>query len=245
MLGSSGRHTRRANSVAPDPGAAGDSGASDPLAERIERVEAWYAERGRPAIFKLTEAADPPGLDEALAARGYTTDGETLGMTIDLDDALAAAGAAGPADVVSNVFAGRLDEDWFAASCALSRIAPARRADYRAILVRCLESQRAVLFGAIEREGAVASVAIGSVVEDVVSLVAVATADAHRGERLAESVLRSILFAARERGAERAILNVEAPNQPARRLYERMGFLERYRYWYRERAPGATPATPR
>ena len=40
---------------------------------------------------------------------------------------------------------------------------------------------------------------------------------------------------AREHGARTALLNVEAPNQPARRLYDRMGFEEHYRYWYRER----------
>lgn len=66
------------------------------------------------------------------------------------------------------------------------------------------------------------------------SLAAVSTADEARGQRLAESLLRTLLFAAREHGASTALLNVEAQNSSARRLYERLGFAERYRYWYRK-----------
>ncbi len=232
MLGSSGRHTRRANSVAPEPGGGGD------LDVRLDRAEAWYAARGRPAIFKLTSAAAPPELDEALAARGYTTDGETLGMTVSIKHVVTSEPSFAAQGAVTDLFSGRIDERWFNASCVLSGIGAAQHADYRAILERCVESQTAALFCSVEREGAIVSVAMGSVVEDAVSLVAVATADAQRGKGLAESVLRAILFAAREHGADRGLLNVEAPNQSARRLYERMGFVERYRYWYRE-APAA------
>ncbi|MCR9098184.1 MAG: GNAT family N-acetyltransferase [bacterium] len=167
-------------------------------------------------------------------------------MTVAIEDVLARSPASPSPDTVTELFAGRLDDRWLDASCRLSGIADARRGDYRAILERCLATQKAVLFGRTERAGAVVSIAMGSVVEDAVSLVAVATVPSSRGQRLAESVLRTILFAAREHDAEFALLNVEAPNQPARRLYERMGFAERYRYWYRERSAGAVSrGTPR
>ena len=209
------------------------------LEARIDEVEAWYGARGLSPVFKLTAAADPPELEASLAARGYATDGESLGMTVALDETLARAPAPPFSDTVTELFAGRLDDHWFDASCRLSGIADERRGDYLAILERCLATQKAVLFGRTERAGEIVSIAMGSVVEDAVSLVAVATAASSRGHRLAESVLRTILFAAREHDAEFALLNVEASNQPARRLYERMGFEERYRYWYRERSAGA------
>ena len=209
------------------------------LEARIDEVEAWYGARGLSPVFKLTAAADPPELEASLAARGYATDGESLGMTVALEEALERAPARPIPGTVTELFAGRIDDRWFEASCRLSGIADARRADYRAILDRCLETQPAVLFGWTERAGEVVSIAMGSVVEETVSLVAVATEPASRGLRLAESVLRTILFAAREHDARFALLNVEAPNRPARRLYERMGFEERYRYWYRERSAGA------
>ncbi len=58
-----------------------------------------------------------------------------------------------------------------------------------------------------------------------------------RGQRLAERVLRGILGAAGERGTRLALLSVELENTSARRLYERIGCVERYRYWYREQPP--------
>src|SRR3954449_9713788 len=60
--------TGRANSVWPN----GDG--TMPLAEKIERAEAWYRERGLATLFQLTEAA-PAGLEEALVARGYEARG--------------------------------------------------------------------------------------------------------------------------------------------------------------------------
>src|ERR1700744_3316849 len=57
--------TGRANSVLPNaPGTL-------PVAEKIERAEEGYAERGLPVRFQLTAAALPEGLDDTLAARGY------------------------------------------------------------------------------------------------------------------------------------------------------------------------------
>jgi ribosomal protein S18 acetylase RimI-like enzyme len=43
--------------------------------------------------------------------------------------------------------------------------------------------------------------------------------------------------AAWELGARHAYLQVQAGNEPARRLYRPFGFEERYMYWYRGR-PG-------
>lgn len=201
---------------------------------RIDDVESWYRTRGLAPVFKLTVAADPPALDPALAARGYTTDGETHVMTAKIDDVLTPVAPRRAGRDRIEIVAGRLDPAWLEASRELSAIPHEERADHRAILERCLETQRAVLFGSVERDGRIVSVAMGGVVEDAVSLVGVATHPAFRGERLAASNLRAILFAARELEAERALLGVEASNRSARRLYARLGFVDRYRYWYRE-----------
>ena len=50
------------------------------LEPAIAEAEAWYAARGLPACFQLTEAAAPPGLDAALAERGYARESESLVM---------------------------------------------------------------------------------------------------------------------------------------------------------------------
>ncbi len=234
--GASGGYTRRANSVVPERFTGPD------LDRAIDHVEAWYAARGRPCVFKLTAASEPAGLDAALAARGYARDGSTLVMEAEIEAALAAParpprgpdghGLAGAA--IGEVIADRVDPGWLAASCAISEVAPARRPDYRAILERLVATVDVALFGDRRVAGRIESVALGSLVGRTLMLAQVATRSAARGEGLAEQTIRSILFAARERGVERALLSVEAGNAPARRLCDRLTFLERYRYVYRQ-----------
>jgi GNAT superfamily N-acetyltransferase len=57
-----------------------------------------------------------------------------------------------------------------------------------------------------------------------------------RGRGLGEAIMRTLLEAAVESGASRAYLQVVAGNAPAERLYDKLGFREAYRYWYRRRA---------
>jgi GNAT superfamily N-acetyltransferase len=42
---------------------------------------------------------------------------------------------------------------------------------------------------------------------------------------------------AQENGARHAYLGVVELNSPARRLYDKLGFREAYRYWYRVPKP--------
>jgi GNAT superfamily N-acetyltransferase len=58
-----------------------------------------------------------------------------------------------------------------------------------------------------------------------------------RGQGLGEAIVGSILDRAATMGAARAYLQVVAGNRPAEGLYEKLGFREAYRYWYRARNP--------
>lgn len=58
--------------------------------------------------------------------------------------------------------------------------------------------------------------------------------ESYRGQRLADRILRAIFEGAREHDVTRGLLSVEAGNAPAHTLSARLGFRERYRYWYRE-----------
>ena len=71
-------YTRRANSVHPL-----ERGRSDLLA-KIEEAERLYAEHDLPTIFKLTAESLPPGLEHALAERGYREEARTSVRVADL-----------------------------------------------------------------------------------------------------------------------------------------------------------------
>ena len=61
------------------------------------------------------------------------------------------------------------------------------------------------------------------------------TAEAARGCGHATQLVASLLKRAMLAGAQRACLQVGAGNDGARRLYQRLGFADRYAYWYRAR----------
>jgi ribosomal protein S18 acetylase RimI-like enzyme len=71
--------------------------------------------------------------------------------------------------------------------------------------------------------------------DDCAGLFDIVTDEAERRQGHARMVVASLLAQARELGARHAYLQVQADNEPARRLYRQFGFEERYLYWYRGR----------
>jgi GNAT superfamily N-acetyltransferase len=69
--------------------------------------------------------------------------------------------------------------------------------------------------------------------DDCVGVFDVVTKAAHRGRGLASALIGKALADASNTGARSAYLQVMATN-PARRVYERLGFATAYEYWYRE-----------
>ncbi len=61
-----------------------------------------------------------------------------------------------------------------------------------------------------------------------------------RRQGLAIALVTALLDAGKGRGARWAYLQVTEANVAARRLYERFGFRELYRYWYRQRPAADT-----
>ena len=191
-----------------------------PMEEAIAAAEAWYAERGLPPRFKLTEGcANPTQLAERLAELGYLPSVATLTMTGPL------AGEADPGVEVSErvgpgfraVFAdGVFGEpgDALERLEALDRI-PAPRG-----------------YALVRIDGAPAAIGACAVEGEWAGLMAMRTSPAHRRLGLARRVFRSLCAFGREAGARRAYLQVEEDNSSAVRLYESEGFVNQYAYRY-------------
>ena len=196
----------------------GEPGASPE--DAIDAVEAWYGARGLPATFKLVEGlASHAGLSERLRARAYAARTETLTMTGPLagdgDGAVVIEGEPGEAfrvvfaDAAFGI-AADAQERWD----ALARM-PAPRA-----------------YARIEVEGAPAAIGTVAAEGDWAGVFAMRTAPAFRRRGLGARVFAALAAFARQAGASRGYLQVEADNAPAIRLYHGAGFEEAYRYRY-------------
>jgi ribosomal protein S18 acetylase RimI-like enzyme len=56
-----------------------------------------------------------------------------------------------------------------------------------------------------------------------------------RGKGYGREIVEAILLRATENGINKAYLQVTWDNTVALNLYEKLGFIEKYRYWYRKK----------
>jgi ribosomal protein S18 acetylase RimI-like enzyme len=221
-LRSSGGPTHRGNSVATF-GAHG----STTLEARIDRAEAWYRERERPAMFQLGPCAAPAGLDAALEARGYARTGEAV-----FSSALASVVVARSA-VDASTLSARVEPEpgdvWLELTARASRFA----------------STHDVLLGFLQRLGSrcryvtvfaghePAAVCMGIRSERRMGVYAMLTLPLHRRRGAARRALQALAQSGLEAGIPQLYLLVERENAAARALYSRCGFGDVYGYHYR------------
>lgn len=226
--------TQRGNSVLPlgDPGI--------PLAVAVDRIDAWYAARGLPARVSLPgpvgfdPATDPLGAE--LLSRGWTVADRTLTLTA-ATETIASADPGGPEVAITS----ELGEAWLEAYRQSRTVVPEAVAGV-------LRGSPTHLFGSISLGGGLAQklgmstpgsrsprpVAIGrlGIAHGWAGLGAVWTEPAFRGRGLATRLTTCLAAQARADGIHLMHLQVEADNDIAIRLYERLGFQRHSSYVY-------------
>jgi ribosomal protein S18 acetylase RimI-like enzyme len=191
----------------------------------IAEIESRYAARGLPALFRIAEVAGLEATRIELARRGYRNDKPTLVQVADARGA-AAAFTGALAEVAS--FA---DDDWasvflgegFDPVEGASRVQTLRRAN-GSLFARVRDDEKTVAAGVL------------SLAHGWASLHGMRTAQSHRGRGLATRVVSTLARIALDKGLERMVLQVEAGNATAQRLYARCGFTTTWTYGYWKRA---------
>jgi len=211
LLGSSAGWTRRANSVI----AAGDPGL--PLPAAVDAVVAWYRRYDSPARAQLL---DESPLDALLAERGWVVEAPALALAAPIDRVRTAARPAGlPPVLLSDT----PSEDWLGVVGASKGMPPA---------ARTVLAGGEPTFAEVRIDGTVAAVGRAAIADGHVALAAIEVTPAYRRRGLARQVMAALADAAFDR-AHTAFLQVEADNEAAIALYERIGFRLHHRYHYR------------
>jgi ribosomal protein S18 acetylase RimI-like enzyme len=218
VLSFGGGHTKRANSAT-----LLDNACGSPI-DHIGQIVEAYRERGTPPIFRITPLAIDSKIDDRLNALNYLGFDETRVQILTIGQSLQASTAALVADS---------DPVWrrgLAAAQGLSE-------DQARAAGRILDNIAGRVICATEHsEGMPAAWGMGVVSDGVIGLFNIVTLPEHRGKGLGGRLVRSLLAAGRDAGAEIAYLQVGAQNHPALSLYAGLGFRDLYRYNYR-RAP--------
>lgn len=209
-------HTKRANSVnAVWP-------CREPLDARIAHAEALYRRHGLPPTFRVTPLAEP-GLDAALAARGYAFVDPTIVMQAMLGD---------PAAPVAGVtIAGDPRPHWFDAFTKATGAQPESAAILGEMLGRIVP---AAAFARIDgASGVPCAFGMGVLEAGDLGIFEMLTVASARRAGHAARIIGALSAWAQAQGAARAYLQVVADNVPARALYAKLGFSDVYAYHYR------------
>jgi GNAT superfamily N-acetyltransferase len=228
--------TGRANSAL----AIGDPGL--PLADAVDRVEAWYAARGLPPRFavpwplsvrRLTAGPQAQGidtdLDRELARRGYRLDTPTLVLTAAAREVTIATTplAAAPASDERQHLDTEPDDEWLATYHYRGRPLPdvARRL--------LLSAPQQVFASVRDAQGHALAVARGASSRGWTGVTAMEVDPDHRRRGLARRLLAQLAGWAVARGDASMYLQVAEDNRGARMLYESVGFAPHHGYHYR------------
>jgi GNAT superfamily N-acetyltransferase len=190
----------------------------------IAETAAFFARRGQPAIFRVPSIA-AAGVEEALAGRGYTAEGETCvvhgrldAMTAEIDPGV--------------VLRSRPDRIWFAAMAGLQGYNSDQAHTYRRIIGAV--SIPAAFASLVDEGGRIASMAYGSIHNGMLCYDLVVTDERQRRRGYSRRIVTTLAGWAKAQGASDACLQVVAENAPARALYDQIGLTgEVYRYHYR------------
>lgn len=211
--------TRRANSVCPLYDSRLD------LEPKIATAERLYAACKQPTVFKLTPLPEAQRIDILLAHDGYRHDQGASVQTRSLE------GLESPAEADVE-FLEKIDEGWLETFFRLRPAQPSYHPVMRQMLAAIVHP---LCCASLRLNGEVVAVGLGVVERGWIGLFDIVTDAAFRNQGWGRQLVLNLLQWGQQRGAANAYLQVHPANDPALRLYEKLGFCEVYQYWYRER----------
>lgn len=213
--------TRRANSINPifEPLKAAE--------EKIDFCEKLYRKHSLPVIFKMTHASAPSGLDAILSAKGYAFDAETSVQTLNLERFNSTH--TGLDVSVSN----QLEEQWLDRFLAFNGYDFAKKEGFRNIMKN---SALEAAFLDFRVDGQAAGCGLGVIEGELIGLFDIVVAPEYKGKGYGKQLVESLIDYGKQKACRTAYLQVMTNNPVAMGLYEKIGFTEQYRYWYRVKA---------
>ena len=90
-----------------------------------------------------------------------------------------------------------------------------------------------VIYVSKEIEGRIVGCGYGAIQEDYIGIFDIVVHKDFRGNGYGKDIINGIFNIALQKNVKTVYLQVICGNTPAERLYEKIGFKELYKYWYR------------
>lgn len=210
-------YTKRANSINPIYDSTCD------LNHKIHACEEIYSAHHLPTIYKISPFVHPAHLDETLEEKGYALIDTTSVQTLNLDNI-------SEPRLTSAIINEDITPAWLEDFCRFSH------ADdkYKSVLERMVSNINTKKgFISFYCEDQVVACGLGVLEREYIGLYSIVTDQNYRNRGYAEQMILNLLKWGKQNGAKHSYLAVVADNEPALRLYSKIGYAEIYRYWYR------------
>jgi len=214
-LKTGGGVSRRSNSANPT---------SDcrPLTEVISAIESFYQAQRLPALVRtLGFQRETP--ESVLHAKGYQPEGETRTLY---------APTLNDGDASRTAIEANASDRWIEGVTFAQQRTEKEKSIYKDHVSRI--TLRCAFASTLDSDGEAVSWAYGAIDEKRLFIESVVTRQDRRGQGHGKSIVQALFRWAKSRGVLTSVLQVQADNEAACRLYKGLGFtdeLYRYRYW--------------
>ncbi len=209
--------TKRSNSVYPVYDSKID------VCEKISYCENLYQLKNLPACFKITEIAQPCDLDEILDAKGYHHEFDISVQLMNIDKFTV--------DKDSNAHIIEYTEgDWIDNYVQMNETDLIHKPVLKKIIDQIILPKCLLTYNL---DGYPVGCGLGVIDDKFVGLFDIVIDKQYRNKGFGKSMMDNLLMWGKNNGAEVAYLQVLTDNKAANKLYNKVGFKEAYRYWYR------------
>ena len=211
-------YTKRANSVNPLYFEAEGN-----VYKQIQFAESYYSRLHLDTVFKMTPFAAPGDLDKILEILGYTIHDPCYVMTLDL-------GTISSPAIDTIKIEHHLEEEWLDHFAAFSHLSPEHKDIARRMFAQSTFTQG---FATLYHGGVPIACGVGVIQHPFIGLYDIVTQEGYRKQGFGEQLVLHLLQWGRLQGATQSFLQVLQQNEPAMRLYQKLGYKIAYPYWYR------------
>lgn len=214
-------YSKRANSVNPIYESTLD------IHEKIINCEQVYHSKNLPTIFKITDGPVQVTYDELLSGRGYEKHDETSLRTLSLNKYN---------PIISDHLQdeGTFTAEWIKNYLTCADIHEVETVQTIQMMLSHIVSPKVCAI--LKMDDEVVACGYGVIENGYVGIFDIIVKESQRGHGYGQTLVEGILGLAKRKGAQTAYLQVMCRNKVADWLYEKLGFEEVYRYWYRVKA---------
>jgi GNAT superfamily N-acetyltransferase len=213
-------YTYRANSINPIY-----CSNEEDMDQKISVCEKLYRGQHLPVVFKMTSIALPANLDQILEQRDYKLTAGSLVLTLDIIKIK----DLGTVDYFTEINE-RVTSEWIEDFCILNNKNEANKP----VMIKMFKNiTNKTCFMRLFMDGEVAACGLGVVEGDFIGLYDIVTNKKYRRQGFGTKLVSEIINWGILNGANTAYLQVVRENIPALNLYHKLGFKEKYEYWYR------------